>query len=127
MKKEIKEKILCKTCYFKDRFKGEDWCKIIENEGGGSIPAVENKCGYYLKKGTEPKWLCCKCGKNTYGESSTSTKGKHYCSDCWIKKEILERKQREAQKYREDIKKVAEVLGDKKKAKEIVDLITLKE
>jgi len=118
------KKIICKTCYFRDRFEKEDWCKIIENEGGGSIEADQTECPYYLKKGTEPKWLCYKCGKNTYGGSSTSSEGKHWCSSCWCKKEAEEHIKRERIKRLEDTKKVEDILGgDEKTARIIIDTL----
>lgn len=115
-------KIICKTCYFRERFEKDDWCKVIENEGGGNEKADRTKCSCYLKKGTELKWLCCECGKNTYGEASTSTEGKHWCSDCWGKKEAKEYKDKEKAKYLRNIKIVEDILGgDEKTAKRIID------
>jgi hypothetical protein len=114
-------KILCKTCYFRWRFEKEDWCKIIENEGCGSIKADKTKCDIYLKRGMEPKWLCYMCGNNTYGESSVSGGGKHYCSDCHSKKEHKEWLERERIKKLENIKRISNILGgDEKTAKKII-------
>jgi len=90
------KKPICKTCYFKWRFEDEDWCEIIENEGGGSIEAILSQCSHYLKKGNEPKWLCCACGHNTYGKEVVieNKKGKvirywvkWWCADCYHKAE----------------------------------------
>lgn len=111
--------IICKTCYFREKYENDFWCKIIENEGGGSIKANLTECEHYLKKGTEPKWSCVVCGKNTYGESSTSEGGKTYCSNCYWKME--------GKKYKQKIKdrndEIIKIIGDKKKADEVIKLI----
>lgn len=120
----MKKKIICKTCFNKWRFEKEDYCKIIETEGGGSIKADRTECRFYLKKGTEPKLLCSQCGKNTYGDASMSEMGKHYCEDCYWKKEQKKWLAKERLKKLENIKKVAEILeGDKYLAKKIVEAI----
>ena len=108
-KKDMK-KTICKTCFNHWRSDGEDWCKIIENEGGGSIPANKTECDHYLKKGTEPKWLCCKCGKNVFGEPATAENKKWYCSDCWWKKETKERKIELAKKQKQMVGELLEVI-----------------
>lgn len=112
------KQIICKSCFFRWRFKRKDYCKLIETEHGGNIYANREKCDHYLKKGTEPKWLCSVCGENTYGDRSTSENGKHYCDDCWWKKEGREYKKKQALK----LKKIAEITGSRKKAKEIMKL-----
>jgi len=104
------KKTICKTCFNHWRSDGEDWCKIIENEGGGSIPANKTECDHYLKKGTEPKWLCCKCGKNVFGGSATAENKKWYCSDCWWKKETKERKIELAKKQKQMVGELLEVI-----------------
>ena len=112
--------IICKTCFWKDRFEKQDWCKLIENEGGGSIKANQTQCEGYLRKGTEPKMLCSVCGKNTFGESSTSDNTGHYCSDChW---EIERREYRAKQKIKrlENIEIVRKIVGSKKLAVKII-------
>ena len=101
---------ICKTCFNRWRSEGEDWCKIIENKGGGSILANRTECKFYLKKGNEPKWLCCKCGKNTYGESSTREAGKIYCSNCYYKKEATERKIELAKKQKQMVEEILETI-----------------
>lgn len=121
IKKEIERKIICKNCYSKDHFDGEDYCKIIGNESGGSILANKIQCEFYLKKGTEPKLLCCKCGKNTYGESAIGEGGKWYCSDCHIEKEHKEWLKREKIKKLKNIEEVSRILGGNEKiAKKII-------
>jgi len=111
--KNKKLKIICKTCFWYSRFQKQDWCRLIENEGGGSIKANQTECKFYLKKGTEPKWLCCMCKKNTYGESSTSTGGKHYCSSCWFEKERKEREDKRAKLLKEFLKEVDKEFDNK--------------
>lgn len=110
MKKKIKEKILCKTCFWRGRFRREDWCKLIENEGGGSIETNQIECKFYLKKGTEPKWICCVCKKNTYGEASTSFKRKHYCDSCWFKKERREGEIKKEKRLNEALVKIKQII-----------------
>ena len=81
------KKLICSTCFHRVKYEKEYFCKLIENEGGGSIEANLTKCSHYLKKGTEPKWICCVCGKNTYGEALTMEGGKYYCQSCWWNKD----------------------------------------
>lgn len=102
---------------------------MIENEDGGSIEANLTECEHYLKKGTEPKWLCCMCGKNTYGHSSISFSGKHYCESCYWKKEAKEKEAKEKEekdkiKYKRNILKISRAMGcSLKKAEEVLKLI----
>jgi len=78
------------------------------------------------RKGTEPHWLCCECGRNTYGESSTSEGGKRHCDDCWFAKQAKEWQKAEKKKEQENIKIVSKVLGgDIKKATLIIKSINL--
>jgi hypothetical protein len=113
------KEIICKSCFFRDK----KWCKLIEDEYGGSIIANQTECPYYLKKGTEPKWLCWKCGTNTYGESATHEGGRIWCSDCYNKEQHKQFKAKEKARYLKNIKKVNEIIKDKKTAKIIVDSI----
>ena len=78
----MRKEIICKTCFWCGTHRKESWCKIIENEGGGSCSADRIECELYLKKGTEPQMPCAMCGKNTYGESSIGTSGKWYHDSC---------------------------------------------
>jgi hypothetical protein len=114
--------ILCKTCYFKEHFDHTDYCSLIENEGGGSVIADKKECKLYLKKGTEPHWDCCMCGTNTYGHASTGTGGKTYCSGCWSKKEYKEYLKSQRIKEKENLKKVASIVGIEK-AKLIIKIL----
>ena len=117
-------KPICKSCYFKCRFEKEDWCEIIENEHGGSIKANRTECHCYLKKGTEPKWLCCKCGKNTFGKAAYRESGKWWCNNCHYKEEARRWAREKAIKYKENLKKLSDILGgDKKKAEKIMELL----
>ena len=120
------KKPICKTCFHRWYCKedNENYCSLIENEHGGNIKADKTECEFYLKKGTEPKWLCCKCKKNTFGESSHSEDGKHYCVDCYFKKENKRYKEEQRIKKLENIKIVADILGgNTKTAKKIINAI----
>lgn len=119
------KKILCKTCYFQWHFEKRAWCSIIETESGGSIEANQVKCPHYLKRGTEPQWLCCKCGKNVFGHSATGEGGKWWCNSCYLKEETKRRVKEKAIQHRENLKKISDILGgDTKKAKQIMELLT---
>jgi len=120
--KKKENKIICKTCFWKwtDAYYKEDYCGLIENEYGGNIEATETECKFYLKKGTEPKWPCAICGKNTYGRSAVGEGEKWYCSSCHWKKEREKAEKERAIK----IKKLNELVG-KKKAKDIIKLFNL--
>ena len=122
MKKE--KKIICKTCYYRKYYGGKHWCSIIENESGGNIEANLTKCPHYLKKGTEPKWLCDVCGKNTFGHNAHGKDGKWYCDDCWWEKENKKWAKEKADKHKENVKKISQILGgDKEKAEKILKII----
>jgi len=116
------KKIKCKTCFWrrKSEYDGKDYCYLIVDKTGRNIEANRTECDFYLKKGTEPKWLCSICGKNTFGETSISENGKQYCSDCYWKEKEKERKRERAKK----IKKLKELVG-KEKAEEIIKLFNL--
>jgi len=116
-------KILCKTCFHRWRADKKDWCGLIVKSDGSSFKANKTKCEHYLKKGTEPQWLCCICGKNTYGQSARGSGGKWYCEGCYWKKEEKEWKKQKVLRERQDIKKVAELVGNKKLAKKIIETI----
>ena len=100
----------CKTCFWKWRFEKEDWCKTIEGVHGGSIRADRTKCELYLKKGTEPKELCCVCGKNTFGESATGEGGKWWCNPCRFKKEHKKSEKEKQAKYKKVASEILEIL-----------------
>ena len=121
-KKKSKNKTICKTCFWRWRSKydGKDYCGIIENGTGGSIEANLTKCNFYLKKGTEPKWPCAICGKNTYGGSAVGEDGKWYCYSCYCKKEREKAEKERAVK----IEKLKKLVGEKK-AKDIIKLFNL--
>lgn len=116
-------KIICKDCFYRDRYEKKDYCKIIEEEHGGNIEANRTECESYLKKGTEPKWLCCVCKINTYGERSTTENRKIYCDDCYWKKSMREDEKEARIAKNLKIEKLRKILnGDKKKIKQVMDL-----
>ena len=77
------------------------------------------------KKGTEPQWLCLVCNKNTYGEASTSEEKKHYCSDCYWKKESKRQQKKMRIKRLNNIERVAKIVGNKKLAIKVIKAINL--
>lgn len=125
------KKIICSNCFYRWHFDGDDYCKMIEKEHGGNIIADKTECLDYLKKGTEPKYPCFICKKNAFGEGFTMEEGKTYCQDCWYVKQIEECKKEEVAKDKKQkaernrkIKELRKILnGDKKKIKQITDLL----
>jgi len=117
-------KIICQTCFSRVRDGGINYCNLIENENGGNMEANLTECEHYLKKGTEPLWLCCMCGKNTYGGSLTIENGKYYCDSCYWKKEAKEKEEKDKIKYKRNIEKISCAMGcSLKKAEEVLKLI----
>ncbi len=104
--KEIK----CKSCFWRWREDKEDWCKIMEYEHGGSMKADRTECILYMKKGTEPKELCCVCGKNTFGESATGEGGKWFCTSCHFKMEHKKSEKEKQEKYKKVASEILEIL-----------------
>ena len=122
------KKPICKTCFHRWYCKeyNKNYCSLIENEHGGNIKADKTECDFYLKKGTEPKWLCSLCGKNTFGGRLISENGKHYCDDCYWKLEYQRHKADRRLKRLENIKIVADILGgNRKTAKKIINAIKI--
>ncbi len=113
-KKRVK-KIKCYNCFYRWRFQGKSYCDLIEDEYGGSVIANRLDCENYIKKGTEPRYLCAFCGKNTFGKSAIGEKGKWYCKDCYKKmkmekeaEEIKQIRQRITKEITEEIMKIIE-------------------